>query len=225
MLKQRTNKMRVCAFATFLLLMLAPQPEVSATKGDLPGASATDPGYCFKLASHVLEEYMLSVVFDKSFGQKIASIKLTPSIGQIVEGYVPLRNWATTLEGDHIFFEKQSDGSPDATVGFVVGIKYNKTVDYIDVEMVQETTDGDIYTWNGDTSDTLPYHKAFRVVVPSLSEADLTLIPVEEGYQPCYNEDYLPQPRDRTLMVVTSLGVFLLTVTLVYGIARRALLR
>lgn len=170
---------------------------------------------------------MLSVAFDESFGPKIASIKLIPSRGQIVEGYVPLRNWVSTLTEDYILFEKKSEGSALATVGFVVGIRYAEVVDYIDVQMVQQISDGTSYTWGGSAETDLPYQRAFRVESPATPGVDLTEIPMEEGYEPCYNEDYIPQTQqqNKTLVVFLSLSVFALIICIGYMLLRRALLQ
>ena len=221
-----------CAIKTYtsivivaLLSMFVPKAVSSAENADQ--SSSPDPGYCFKLASHIQEEYMLSVAFDESFGPKITSIKLTPSRGQIIEGHVPLRNWVSTITEDYILFEKKSEGSALATVGFVVGIRYDKVVDFVDVQMVQQTSDGTVHTWGGSAETDLPYQRAFRVELPVTPGVDLTEIPMEKSYEPCYNEDYVPQTQqqNKTLVVFLSLAVFALIVCIGYMLLRRALLQ
>lgn len=208
----------------FVLLALFALPAAASANEEQPAGE--DPGYCFKVSSHVLQEYMLSVVFDASLGEKVVSMKVSPVLGKIVEGHIPLRNWTTTLTEDFILFEKTSEGNPQATIGFMVGIKYDKTVDYLDVEMIQETDDGTTYIWGGESA-SLPYQKAFRVQVPSVDGVALTDIPLDENFVPCYNEDYIPQipGQNKAFLASASVGVLALLITAGYLIVRRARLR
>jgi hypothetical protein len=205
-----------------------------ALAGVLPqsaGASAADdsntnPGNCYSEPSHIMQQYMLRTVFDPEFSKKLISIKIKPLAGKVVEGYVPLRNWTTTLTDEYILFEKKSEGMSNPLVGLIVGIEYGEVVDHIDVEMTQTTDSGKVYVWDNNPRDGLPYVKVPRLTIPVVEGIDdLTKLPLDDSYEICYNEDYVKQAESRLLMVVTSVSILLFIVVVGFAFMRRMRVR
>lgn len=192
---------------------------VSASVAD---DSSADPGNCYSAPSHILQQYMLRTVFDPEFSKKLVSVKIKPLAGKVLEGYVPLRNWTTTLTDEYILFEKKSEGMANPLVGLIVGIEYDKVVDYIDVEMTQTTDSGKVYVWDNNPRNSLPYVRVPRVNIPVVQNVDdLTKLPLDDSYEICYNEDYTEQVESRLLMVVTSVSILLFIVVTGFAFMRR----
>lgn len=193
----------------------------SATASALPYTSSS-PGYCYSAPTHVLEQYMLRTVFSQEFSKELVSLKLKPLVGKIVEGYIPLRNWSTTVTDEYVLFEKKSGGMDDPIVGFIVGIEYAGIVDYIDVAMTQTTKSGQVYVWDNSPPDSLPYVQVPRVNIPVVEGIDdLTKVPLAQNYKTCYNEEYVVRKESPLLQIATSASILLLIVMIGFMITRK----
>jgi hypothetical protein len=205
-----------------LLTLMPPSPAGASAAEDLNA----NPGNCYGEPSHIAQQYMLRTVFDPEFSKKLVSVKIKPLAGKVVEGYVPLRNWTTTLTDEYILFEKKSEGMSNPLVGLIVGIEYGEVVDHIDVEMTQTTDSGKVYVWDNNPRDGLPYVQVPRLNIPVVEGVDdLTKVPLDDSYKICYNEDYVKQAESRLLMVVTSVSILLFIVVVGFAFMRRMRVR
>jgi len=220
----RSNRVSGWRFFALVLLLSG----LSVSWAPVLRAASADTGSCLSGFEDLdmLEEYMLTVLFEKPFADTIVRVELKPTLGKMTKGRVPLRNWRTTVEDDGVIFEKTTDGANPADLGFVAGLEYGTRVDYVDVAMVLVLEDDTKLVWGGDASSNLPYQRAFWRELPEIPGVD-DVTEIVLDVEPCYNEDFIPRQAGPSKAMVAALGTasLALIATLTYLIWVRVRLR
>lgn len=220
----RSNRVSGWRFFALVLLLSG----LSVSWAPVLRAASADTGSCLSGVEDLdmLEEYMLTVLFERPFADTIVRVELKPTLGKMTKGRVPLRNWRTTVEDDGVIFEKTTDGANPADLGFVAGLEYGTRVDYVDVAMVLVLEDDTKLVWGGDASSNLPYQRAFWRELPEIPGVD-DVTEIVLDVEPCYNEDFIPRQAGPSKAMVAALGTasLALIATLTYLIWVRVRLR